>query len=240
MGSESIPAFSSSRAAPRPRVIPLYATSIPYRVPRRLAIHDDLPLKIRTKSYIPPRRRRTGSSPVADTSIPLAKKPSSSSGTAENLSSPSSTAENPSSLAGSAEDVDIIMESAAAGPSREVHPILKPAPHRRMTVANAGWGENVAKYRKIAKQAIGRCLSAQDAAARGKARSQIETLIPSFRTHEDHWGADVLLRDQLKIIKDSRNKAGKRNGRHARNEVEGGLLLLGLGEDVRRVRKVRV
>lgn len=40
--------------------------------------------------------------------------------------------------------------------------------------------------------------------------SQIESEIPGFKNHEDHWGADILLRDQLKSMRDSNNKRKKR------------------------------
>lgn len=39
---------------------------------------------------------------------------------------------------------------------------------------------------------------------------QIEVAIPLFKNHQRHWGADTLLREQLKSVKDTRNKAATR------------------------------
>ena len=39
---------------------------------------------------------------------------------------------------------------------------------------------------------------------------QIESEIPHFKQHEDHWGADILLRDQLKSMRDVIKKKEKK------------------------------
>lgn len=49
------PTFAATRMAPRPRVVLLYATSIPHNVNRRqkYSIHENLPSKVRYQPYSP-------------------------------------------------------------------------------------------------------------------------------------------------------------------------------------------
>lgn len=57
---------------------------------------------------------------------------------------------------------------------------------------------------------------------------QIETEIPHYKVHKDHWGADILLRDQLKSLRDVAAKVVRkevvRKGRKNNNQTgDGGL-----------------
>ncbi|KAK7029030.1 hypothetical protein VNI00_014740 [Paramarasmius palmivorus] len=206
--SEIISAFSPPRTAARPKVIPLYATSISRIVPTRLAIHDALPLKPRFHPYAGQHGVDRLVRPTAD---------------GDDVETPT---EGPT-------------HKQYAGPSREAHPILISPPRGNLNVAIFHWSTQTAKKnRKITKDAIethlvvGRCLSEQEPTARDKAREHIESRIPAFKLHEDHWGADVLLREQLKTIKDTRVKAEKRKERRQLEEIDAPG---GFGDNVRRI-----
>ena len=43
-------------------------------------------------------------------------------------------------------------------------------------------------------------------------------MIPEYKNHEDHWGADLFLRDQLKSMRDIHNKKEKKKD----NKLKGG------------------
>jgi len=187
--SDSTPANTFSfKSAPRPRTIPLYATSIPRRSSHQLSIHQTLPSRARYQ----PCAQRT---PPIDIS-------STSSGDSPLPDSPLTSIE----------------PTAPSGSSREVLPIQIPPPSTEVTVANAGWhAELVPRYRRIARTVIDThlnislALSEQDPEALRAARDKIENQIKGFSDHEDHWGANTLLRDQLKSVKDTcRRKKGRR------------------------------
>ncbi|KAE9389937.1 hypothetical protein BT96DRAFT_1002764 [Gymnopus androsaceus JB14] len=103
------------------------------------------------------------------------------------------------------------------GQSGRIRAILIPPPNTKVMVANSGWPEEILpNYCKIARAAveiyldISHPLSKQATTALEKARADIEDAIPLFMNHQRHWGADTLLRDQLKSVKDTRNKAATR------------------------------
>ncbi|KAJ4477396.1 hypothetical protein J3R30DRAFT_3404746 [Lentinula aciculospora] len=92
----------------------------------------------------------------------------------------------------------------------EVHTNLIVPPTSRLTVPNAGWNPQVlVTYRKLARDAVDieldykLGLGTQDINALNRARTQIENAIPEFKEHANHWGADLLLREQLKSKKDT-------------------------------------
>ncbi|KIK53083.1 hypothetical protein GYMLUDRAFT_250666 [Collybiopsis luxurians FD-317 M1] len=102
-------------------------------------------------------------------------------------------------------------------------PILISPPHSSVTISNTGWMQVLVKnYWRIAREAVDAyldyriCLADQDANALLEARDHIERAVPHFQAHMNHWGADVLLRDQLKSKKDTQVKADirkeKKNG----------------------------
>jgi len=111
------------------------------------------------------------------------------------------------------------------GRSGHIRAILVPPPNTKVTVANSGWPEEVLpNYRKIARAVVelyldvNHPLSEQATAALEKARADIEDAIPLFKNHRRHWGADTLLRDQLKSVKDTRNKAASRLTKKAKDK----------------------
>ncbi|KAF9256147.1 hypothetical protein L218DRAFT_950216 [Marasmius fiardii PR-910] len=72
------------------------------------------------------------------------------------------------------------------------------------------------EYRSFARAAvhaylnIKKTLNAQEQEARDNAIKAIEDKVPSFKNHESHWGAVVVLKDQLKSQKDIAVKQSKR------------------------------
>ena len=116
--STSIPTFSS-RAALRPKIVPLYATSIPSRTSRPLSIHQTLLSKAIYHPYTQIGREKP--------SLALIDVSSAVSGDCPSPNSPLTPMESEQS----------------SGPSREVHPICVPPPHKQVTVSNAGWNPNL-------------------------------------------------------------------------------------------------
>ncbi|KAJ3885012.1 hypothetical protein GG344DRAFT_83226 [Lentinula edodes] len=175
--ARSISAFSPSRSAPLPRVVLLYTTSVPYNERRQtLSIHENLPSKVRHNPY-----KHAKQAHETDSSTPRLIL----------RSRLSSTPPDPVSI-----------------PT-----IIVPPPHSSMTVANTGWDVATTKaYRKIAREAvkvhldIQKPLGDQSPEAHEKARIMIEEIFTELKFHEAHWGADTLLRDQLKSVKDTEKK----------------------------------
>ncbi|THV01938.1 hypothetical protein K435DRAFT_853355 [Dendrothele bispora CBS 962.96] len=197
-----VPTFSSPRMAPRPRVIPLFATTVSRPVKRRLAIHEVLrsrPPRVdraespRSTSRVHPKREKRKPPPITVM-----------------MTAGSSSAAIESPLTPVAENSE---PATGEGSSQKVNLQLIPPPHGSVTVINAGWSaQQQHDYRQIGRDAItkflevGRCLSNQQPKPRNQARGYIESRIPTFTNHEGHWGADTILRDQLKSMKDTRNK----------------------------------
>lgn len=123
--SESTSATTfSSKSAPRPRTIPLYATSIPGRTSRQISIHQTLPPRARYHPYAQERRLL----PPIDTS-------STSSGDSSIPDSPLTP-------------IDPTASTAPNGSSRKVVAVQIPPPNKKVTVANAGWhADLVSRYR---------------------------------------------------------------------------------------------
>ncbi|KAJ3724207.1 hypothetical protein DFJ43DRAFT_1157903 [Lentinula guzmanii] len=88
--------------------------------------------------------------------------------------------------------------------------ILVPPPLGPLTVSSLNLNTHVIRnYRAIVKSAItefkldiNRPLSEQEPKSRDEARTRsvIESSIARFKQHQGHWGADILLRDQLKKL----------------------------------------
>ncbi|KAJ3733188.1 hypothetical protein DFJ43DRAFT_1153549 [Lentinula guzmanii] len=192
--TEPIPTFITARIAARPRVIPLYATPILNRPRRTLSIHHVLP----AKPYA--RAERNGLESPASTAV----------------SSGSSTESGATANVG-----DLLSEPRL---------ILIPPPNANVTVKSSGWHAASAKeYRKFARKAVDMYLdhkvnlSSQDSAALERAREHIEQAVPFFKAHLKHWGADTLLREQLKSKKDTIAKAeakGKGKGKEREKSDE--------------------
>ncbi|KAE9389193.1 hypothetical protein BT96DRAFT_1003491 [Gymnopus androsaceus JB14] len=79
-----------------------------------------------------------------------------------------------------------------------------------------GWSEVLkASYHKTAHEAVDLYLNVQHNLAQqkaddlDKAHTHIENKLPALRNHQDHWGAYVLLQEQLKNKKDTLAKAEK-------------------------------
>ncbi|THU81462.1 hypothetical protein K435DRAFT_809042 [Dendrothele bispora CBS 962.96] len=208
--STPIPTFSSPRTAPRPKVIPLFATTISRRTRRQLAIHQNLHSR---PHHYPHARRVTpmdrAQSPRQTTRVNpnhKKKKPPpiiiAAGGSLAAIESPlTSVEDNPE------------LPTTSERPPREVNVQLIAPPHSSTTVTNAGWSAKEQQlYRQIGRDAItrfleiGHCLSNQQPVLQHQAREYIESRIPAFTNHEGHWGADTILRDQLKSMKDTRNK----------------------------------
>ncbi|KAE9383606.1 hypothetical protein BT96DRAFT_951185 [Gymnopus androsaceus JB14] len=187
--SITISTFSPPRTAPRPRVIPLYATTIPHHGHCGLSMHQNL----RPKALYQPYTQEKHNKPApVDVSLSSSCNPA------------------PSTPGSPLTPVD---DELPDGRSGRIRTILIPPPNTKVTVANLGWPEEILpNYRKIARAAvelyldISHPLSEQATTALEKARADIEDAIPLFMNHQRHWGADTLLRDQLKSVKDTRNK----------------------------------
>ncbi|KAJ3742027.1 hypothetical protein DFH05DRAFT_1462075 [Lentinula detonsa] len=188
----SIPTFSP-RVALRPRIVPLYATTIPRHLRLSPGIHRTLVSK---PVYMP-----------YPASIP------------DGIDLPSSVLGSSSTSPPGSPLTPLDQDFGSSAPL-EVHTNLIVPPTSRLTVPNAGWDPQVlVTYRKLARDAvdieldykIG--LSTQDIDALNRARTRIENAIPEFKEHANHWGADLLLREQLKSKKDTIVKAKKRKGK---------------------------
>ncbi|KAJ3735320.1 hypothetical protein DFJ43DRAFT_1151484 [Lentinula guzmanii] len=184
-----ISTFASPRPAPPPIVVPLFASTVQLRRHAVLALHETLDSKPR--SYHPyPQTKRPVPSNVPAPGSPL---------------------------------TPITPEQPVGAGVRQTEPrlILVPPPHGTLTVPKLGLAEAVARdYRLIAKKVIldltmdiHQSLTDQDSQSKNAARARIEHEIPHLKLHEDHWGADILLRDQLKSMKDVANKVSRRERR---------------------------
>ncbi|KAJ3933169.1 MAG: hypothetical protein NXY57DRAFT_1037836 [Lentinula lateritia] len=99
----------------------------------------------------------------------------------------------------------VILPSGSLSNPTSIVPIVIPPPHSSMTVANSGWDVSTTKaYRKIAREAVKLLLDLRKPL--GDQPLEIEEMFPELKAHEDHWGADTLLRDQLKSVRDTENK----------------------------------
>ncbi|KAJ3766232.1 hypothetical protein FB446DRAFT_826670 [Lentinula raphanica] len=189
--------FTTSRTAARPRVIPLYATSVIRRRRCPLSLHHNLP----PKPYI--RHRPT---PVNT---------SSSSGT---------SSEEPGSPLTPIEDT--FSTSVDSNNPPEARPIFIPKPNNP-NINNIGWASASLKaYRTQAREAVEHYLdhhvpfASQDTAALEKAIEHVESAVAFFRAYEDHWAAKLLLKDQLKSVKDTRTKAEARKGKKQKEKEQ--------------------
>ncbi|KAE9389829.1 hypothetical protein BT96DRAFT_946583 [Gymnopus androsaceus JB14] len=89
-----------------------------------------------------------------------------------------------------------------------VHVILVLPPNTNVNVKNAGWPHSLKTgYRKTAREAVDQYLDTQHRLSK---QTQIKDELPAFRDHQNHWGADTLLQDQLKSKKDTETKVEKR------------------------------
>ncbi|KAF9255361.1 hypothetical protein L218DRAFT_1035817 [Marasmius fiardii PR-910] len=117
-----------------------------------------------------------------------------------------------------------IQEDMPEAPEAPVARVVIP-PHaiKDLTVANCGWHDaQQTEYRahgtfqSFARAAvhaylnIKKTLNAQEQEARDNAIKAIEDKVPSFKNHEGHWGAVIVLKDQLKSQKDIAVKRSKR------------------------------
>ncbi|KAE9383801.1 hypothetical protein BT96DRAFT_1105052 [Gymnopus androsaceus JB14] len=200
----------SPRVAPRPRVIPVYATSIPRRLKRSLSIHQTL----RVKPIFHPYSRRSDRPPPIGIGIGIAP-PSPQDSSVESYKG----ATPPGSPLSELDD------SINSLPG--VRTILTPPPKSKLTVNAVGWSDALkASYRKTAREAVDLYLNVQHNLAQqnadvlDKARTHIEHELPALRNHQDHWGADILLREQLKNKKDTLAKADKRGAGSEKQEGE--------------------
>ncbi|KAJ3765167.1 hypothetical protein FB446DRAFT_833096 [Lentinula raphanica] len=175
--SSPTPTFTTSRTAARPRVIPLFATSVIRRRRRPLSLHHNLP----PKPYI--RHRPT---PVNT---------SSSSGT---------STEEPGSPLTPIEDTFSTFVDSNNPP--DARPIFIPKPNNP-NINNIGWA------------------SASLKAYRTQAREAVESAVAFFRAYEDHWAAKLLLKDQLKSVKDTRTKAEARKGKKQKEKEQEKVLM---------------
>ncbi|KAE9387213.1 hypothetical protein BT96DRAFT_1005359 [Gymnopus androsaceus JB14] len=194
---KSPPTWAPPRKAKQPKVVPLIFTNI-QRFTRAvpLAIHQELADTPRFHPY----RARSIPPPINTRAQTLG---------------PSETP--PSPLTPSPKD------DAIRGP---MHPATMPGPSSIMytscpsgfTLTNSGWEkEFVRSLRNTAKSAVlthlevGKPLSAQEGQALQAARNVIVEQFPAFKNHLDFWGANAVLCEQLKNLKDT-NACKKRKG----------------------------
>ncbi|KAE9401431.1 hypothetical protein BT96DRAFT_937969 [Gymnopus androsaceus JB14] len=133
--SRSISTFTTSRIAARPRVIPLYATSISRRVRHPLFIHQNLP----SKPYI--------CVDVQPTQIKIPPIDILLSSSSDEPESPLTPVEEQASAKG-----DRVLSQS------QPRVIMIPRP-QAVTITTAGWSQAALKeYRRIARQAVKPCL----------------------------------------------------------------------------------
>ncbi|KAJ8079399.1 hypothetical protein PM082_021907 [Marasmius tenuissimus] len=215
----SVPSLTfSRRTARRPKYIPLYATVIPKRVPPRLSIHRVLPAKVICHPY----SRREPRRPVRVEV--LSSSSEGSDGAHLNESAPSDSSGSPGDVPESplTPSPD---ERVSPGPSR-AEPICIPPPTvTKLTVASAGWNAAQQKeYRGIARKAVQKYLDSrlslqqQDFLKREAAKKHIEDAVPVFQNHKDSWGADLLLRDQIRSLRNTGDAKTRRADRKAKDE----------------------
>ncbi|KAF9256941.1 hypothetical protein L218DRAFT_1006777 [Marasmius fiardii PR-910] len=193
--------FAPRRRAPPPLVIPLYATPIIRR--------SSPPLPIRRTLYHPYRRERARQPPppiVINFSL---------SASASNTG-PASAEHSPAESV-PASPLTPIQEDTPEAPGAPVTRVVIPLHAiKDLTVANCGWHDaQQTEYQSFARAAIHaylnikKTLNAQEQEACNNAIKAIEDKVPSFKNYEGHWGAIVVLKDQLKSQKDIAVKQSK-------------------------------
>jgi hypothetical protein len=121
----SISSFSSPQAAPRPRVIPLFATTFQRHTRRTLAIHENLPSKVNYHPYSRPTRSAT----------PRTTSPS-----------PSHSNTTPGSPL---TPLDNEFPKDASDSPTDPRPILIPPPCAPLTVAGLNWHDALVKQNRV-------------------------------------------------------------------------------------------
>ncbi|KAE9399166.1 hypothetical protein BT96DRAFT_939567 [Gymnopus androsaceus JB14] len=104
--------------------------------------------------------------------------------------------------------------------------IMIPRP-RAVTITTAGWSQAALKeYRRIARQAVDTCLDHKvlwetlQASNLDQAREHVESLLPHFKPHQQHWGADLLLKEQHKSKRDNWMKSEARAARERKEQAK--------------------
>jgi hypothetical protein len=120
--------FSSPRMAPRPRIIPLYATTVPPLPRRPLAIHQNLRPKVSYHPYA-----RHAKPPAINIPLFLPKEMAGDS-LASTPGSPLTPIDN---------------EPALGGSSQDVHLVFIPPPVAGVTVTTAGWHPKLIKDYRV-------------------------------------------------------------------------------------------
>ncbi|KAF9258441.1 hypothetical protein L218DRAFT_948375 [Marasmius fiardii PR-910] len=198
--------FAPKRRPAPPLVIPLYATPIPRRCSPPLPVHRTLPERALFHPYAHARHERARQPPspiVIDSASSASSSSSTSTGTTD-------------SVPGSP-----LMPVEEDAPKPQAACVLIPAP-QDLSVPTCGWHEaQQAEYRNFARAAVRahldvkKSLNTQGSEARDKAIQAIEDRVPVFKDHENHWGAVVVLKDQLKSMKDAEAKQQKREATKA-------------------------
>ncbi|KAK7024237.1 hypothetical protein VNI00_016467 [Paramarasmius palmivorus] len=191
--------FASPRLPRPPKVIPLFATAVPLRQSRHVpSIQQYLHEKPR---YHPYRGRSSRPANAADDD----SSPSSS----ISASSPTEAIDRDSPLTDDSND-----ELDQLQP--QVIWVKQPSGFK---LANSGWDPSLIKsLRKTGKEAIqkylkiGLNLSDQNRSALNDAREMLLEEFPDFRQHSNFWGADAVLRDQLKNMRDAHNARLRKQG----------------------------
>ncbi|KAK7029000.1 hypothetical protein VNI00_008924 [Paramarasmius palmivorus] len=194
MKVEIMKTYAPPRPPLRPKVIPMFATPAIFRRSRTTpSIHQNLPAKPRYHPY----GERT-SQPELAHEVPAPDEPTITTTKPSPLGIPSANDDEEEALERTSE---IILTEQPQG----------------FTLVNSGWSDTKLKsLRRHAKQAIqahlkvGVRLSAQEPDAIAKARQVILDAFPDFREHKNAWGADAVLRDQLKTIRDCTNARNRK------------------------------
>ncbi|KAJ3717356.1 hypothetical protein C8R42DRAFT_644610 [Lentinula raphanica] len=114
-------------------------------------------------------------------------------------SSPGTSSEEPGSPLTPIEDTFSTFVDSNNPP--DARPIFIPKPNNP-NINNIGWA------------------SASLKAYRTQAREAVESAVAFFRAYEDHWAAKLLLKDQLKSVKDTRTKAEARKGKKQKEKEQ--------------------
>ncbi|KAE9384687.1 hypothetical protein BT96DRAFT_1007818 [Gymnopus androsaceus JB14] len=182
--SRSISTFTTSRIAARPRVIPLYATSISCRVRHPLFIHQNLPSKPYIRVDVQPTQIK----------IP---------------------------------PVDILSSSSSDEPESPLTPVEEQASAKGDCVLSQSQPcATLKEYRRIARQAVNACLDHKvlwetlQASNLDQAREHVESLLLHFKPHQQHWGADLLLKEQHKSKRDNWMKSEARAARERKEQAK--------------------
>ncbi|KAL0563106.1 hypothetical protein V5O48_018969 [Marasmius crinis-equi] len=192
--------FAQPRSAPPPKVIPLFATPILVSAKRALLVHETAPKNVRFWPY-----------PATPTVAQL-------------LPARFVKTAKPNATVQADTDPVPCPQVGQSGPTAQPEVVVVPRPPNFQL---SHWPAHyVTAVRSAARDAIlkhldaAKCLDKQDATALHCAREMVfqdarqSHDFSNLRTHEDFWGVNAVLRDQLRSMRDTGAARVRRNTRN--------------------------